>query len=134
MIKFNNVNLKTSSIKGKYPVNFENKLTLLLKKIKNRAEYEISDSHYYRSIDEHIANPEKSLYCRSIAFSISQDEANSAHHLLEVSMLHPSMMTEVKRPLAAGSKEDILKFLNSKESIKNIQEDILQMSEKLQIQ
>lgn len=134
MIKFNNVNLKTSSIKGKTPVNFENQLKQLLKKVKNRAEYEVSDTSYYRAINENLSNSSDKLHCRAIALTISQDESQAAQHLLEVSMLHPSMMIEVKRPLAAGSKKDILKFLNSKDSMKTLQQDIAKMSEKLEAQ
>lgn len=131
MIKFENIKLRTNSNKDKLSMSLEAKLTNLLKTIKTRAEYEITDSNFYRTINEHLINKDKSLHCKSIALSVLQDEQKPGCHLLEISMLHPAMMIEVKRPLAAGSKEDILKFLNDKNSVKSLLQDVSQMSDKL---
>lgn len=109
--------------------NFNSSLNKLLENITKRAEYEISDNHYYRKIDESFNN--SGLNCKGIAFSISQDSDKFGGHLLEVSMLHPSMKKEVSRPLAYGNKKDILDFLKKKESIKSIKEDLEGMVEDL---
>lgn len=132
MIKFNKIQHKTiNHLKGKLPVDFDNQLNNLLNKIKTRAEYEISDTHFYRTINEHFQNANKKLHCKSIAMNISQDEADKSQHILEISILHPSMTIENKRPLAAGNKKTILNFLNNSGSIELIKNDILQMSERL---
>lgn len=133
MIKFNKTEFtKSINFKRKLPVELEKRLYTLLSKFKNRAEYELCDTAYYRPINEAIQNNSKKIYGKSIALSISQDEANNAQHILEVSMLHPTMMLEVKRPLAYGDKKTIMNFLNNENSIKILKEDIKQMSEKLQ--
>ena len=71
------------------------------------------------------------MYCRAIAFNISKDAENKAKHTFEILMLHPTMQIEVKRPIIYGSKDDILKFLKDNNSLKQIMDDLTQMSEKL---
>ena len=132
MIKFNKTEIKKiNTLKRKLPVDFENQLNKLLKVLKTRAEYELSDTVYYRPVNEALQNTNKKLYCKSVALSIVQDETNKAQHLLEVSMLHPTMMIEVKRPLASGNKQTIMNFLNNESSLKLLKDDLNQMSEKL---
>ncbi len=132
MIKLNNLNLKPAKVKGKeLSISTENKLVQILKKMHERAELEIFDTSYYRTINEHLVNKDNQLCCKAIAFNISKDMDNKAKHKLEILMLHPTMNVEINRPLVYGSKEDILKFLADKNSVKQIMNDISQMSEKL---
>ena len=131
MIRLDNVKLKTNAAKDKISMSIEAKLTNILNSLKKRAEYEIKDNDFYRTINEHFINKDKNLCCKSVALSISQDEQRPAQHLLELSMLHPAMQIENKRPLAMGTKSDILKFLNDKNSVKTLLQDISQMSDKL---
>lgn len=132
MIKLNNVNLKPAKVKGKdLSMPTEKRLLQILKKMHDRAEYEVIDNAYYRTINEYIVNKDKQLFCSAIAFNISKDADNKAKHIFEISMLHPAMQIEVKRPLIYGSKDDILQFLNDKNSVKQIMDDISKMSEKL---
>lgn len=131
MIRFENINLRTNTAKGKLSMSIEAKLTNLVNSLKKRAEYEIKDNDFYRTINEHFINKDKNLCCKSVALSISQDEHKPAQHLLEISMLHPSMQIENKRPLVMGSKSDILKFLKDEKSVKILLQDISQMSDKL---
>lgn len=132
MIKLNKIQSnKTNSLRGKLTVDFEQQLSNMLNKIKKRAEFEISDTDFYRTINEAFQNSNKKLHCKSIALTISQDEADKAQHMLEISVLHPAMMIESKRPLAAGNKKTIIEFLNNENSIKLLKQDIAQMSENL---
>lgn len=132
MIKLNNLNLKPAKVKGKeLSISTEKKLVQILKKMHERAELEIFDTSYYRTINEHLVNKDNQLCCKAIAFNISKDMDNKAKHKLEILMLHPTMNIEINRPLVYGSKEDILKFLADKNSVKQIMNDISQMSEKL---
>lgn len=116
-----------------YKNNSVNKLNSSLDNVLNnivkRAEYEISDEHYYKKINETFNN--SGLDCKGIAFSISQDSDKFGGHLLEVSMLHPSMKKEVSRPLVYGNKKDIIEFLKNKNSLKTIKEDLDAMVEDL---
>ncbi|MBD5402732.1 hypothetical protein HDR58_08040 [bacterium] len=132
MIKFNNINLKkVNNLKGQFSMSIEDNLTDILKKVKQRAEYEISDTCFYRPINEHIQTKDSKIFGRSIAFTITQDETAANRHLLEVSILHPTMMIEIKRPIVVGSKDDIVKLLSQKNTAPNILKEITQMSEKL---
>lgn len=132
MIKLNNLNLKPAKVKGKeLSISTEKKLVQILKKMHERAELETFDTSYYRTINEHLVNKDNQLCCKAIAFNISKDMDNKAKHKLEILMLHPTMNVEINRPLVYGSKEDILKFLADKNSVKQIMNDISQMSEKL---
>lgn len=132
MIKFKNTEFgKVNNIKRKYSVDFEKQLNVLLNKFKTRTEYEMNNTSYYRPINEAMLNTNKKLFCKSIALSVSQDETNKAQHLLEVSMLHPAMLTEIKRPLAMGDKQTIMEYLNNKDTLKTLNNDLIQMSDKL---
>lgn len=131
MIKLLNIKTNKAKIVRLKPVNFQEKLEILVKTIKDRAGREILDNSYYREINVPMQNTDKNLYCRSLVLSISQDEKNKASHLLEVAMLHPAMMIENKRPIAMGNKAEILKALEDKNFIKNLSKDIAEMSDKL---
>ena len=131
MIKLLNIKTNKAKIIRLKPVNFKEKLEILVKTIKDRAGREILDNSYYREINVPMQNTDKNLYCRSLVLSISQDEKNKASHLLEVAMLHPAMMIENKRPIAMGNKAEILKALEEKNFIKNLSKDISEMSDKL---
>lgn len=131
MIKLLNIKTNKAKIIRLKPVNFKEKLEILVKTIKDRAGREILDNSYYREINVPMQNTDKNLYCRSLVLSISQDEKNKASHLLEVAMLHPAMMIENKRPIAMGNKAEILKALEDKNFIKNLSKDISEMSDKL---
>ncbi len=131
MIKLLKIKTNKAKIIRLKPVNFQEKLEILVKTIKDRAGREILDNSYYREINVPMQNTDKNLYCRSLVLSISQDEKNKASHLLEVAMLHPTMMIENKRPIAMGNKAKILKALEDKNFIKNLSKDISEMSDKL---
>lgn len=132
MIKFLNIRPHKAEIKRLKPVmNLKEQLETLVKTIKDRAGKEIYDNSYYREINVPVQNTDKNVYCRSLVLTISQDEKNKASHLLEVAMLHPTMMIENKRPLAMGNKAEILQALEDKNFMKNLSKDISEMSDKL---
>lgn len=133
MIKFNQVNIlkhSTNKITQKYMDNIKD-LETLLHKIKSRAEFEISDTHYYRPINEGLYSKNKKMPYKGAALTISQDETNKAQHMIEISLLHPTMATEIKRPLAMGNKKEIIEYLNDNNTLNNIRKDISEMSQKL---
>ena len=63
MIKFKPLNNTKViyTLKGKTSVNFDNQINNLLNKVKNRAEFEISDNNYYRTINEYFQNSDKKI-------------------------------------------------------------------------
>ena len=133
MIRFNQVSIlkrTTNKINKKYMDNIQD-LEALLHKIKSRAEFEISDTHYYRPINEGLYSKNKKLPYKGAALTISQDETNKAQHMIEISLLHPAMATEIKRPLAMGNRKEILEYLNNNNTLNNIKKDISEMSQKL---
>lgn len=132
MIKFLNIRPNKAKIVRLKPVmNFQEQLESLVKNLKTRAGNEIFDNSYYREINIPMQNTDKNIYCRSLALTISQDEKNKASHLLEVSILHPTMLIENKRPIAVGNKAEILQALEDKNFVKNLSKDISEMSDKL---
>lgn len=130
MIRLNN-KLELKNLKGQFSMDYSKKLKNLLDKFKKRAEYEVSDSHYYRPISEALLVQNKKLPYKSAALTISQDETNKTQHILEISLLHNSMVKEIKRPLVAGDKKEILQFLNDNNSLNILKNDISEMSQKL---
>lgn len=132
MIKFLNIKQHKAEVKRlKFVMKFQDQLNSLVKTVKDRARNEIFDNSYYREINVPIQNKDKNVYCRSLVLTISQDSKNKANHLLEVAMLHPTMMIENKRPIAMGNKAEILQVLENKDFITNLSKDISEMSEKL---
>lgn len=131
MIKLNSIKVNKTEQKGFRNVSFDKHLKEMVKKFTNRAEYEISDANFYRAINEPVQNTDKKLCCKSIVLSVSADKTEKSQHILEVAMLHPSMLVEITRPLAIGKKEDILKYLKSNDFFPQLRQEISEMSEKL---
>ena len=108
MIKFLNIKQHKAEVKRlKFVMKFQDQLDSLVKTVKDRARNEIFDNYYYREINVPIQNKDKSVYCRSLVLTISQDSKNKANHLLEVAMLHPTMMIENKKQLEKDLKNTI---------------------------
>ena len=99
----------------------------LVEDLYKSSEYTIADDRFYLPISKGIANNTKELDAKAIALTISQDKDKFNGHLLEVSMLLPTMK-EVKRPLAYGDSKTILDFLQNKDSIQVIRKDLLEMN------
>jgi len=103
----------------------------LILKLTDQAQNYIKKDEYYSQIDVGCQNNDSKYYAKGIAFSIQKDNSVKDKHLLWVSMLHPSMQVENSKPLAYGSKEEILKYLKDEKSIKQIEEKLDILSEEL---
>lgn len=116
--------------KGK---NLESKFNLkeLIKSLKEQAENYVKKDEYYSQIDVGCPNNDPKYYAKGIAFSIQKDTSATDKHMLRVSMLHPSMQIENSKPLAYGSKDEIVKYLKDEKSIKQIEEKLDILSEEL---
>ena len=91
------------------------------------AQYKMADDRFYQEISQSVINNTKELNAKAIAFTLSQDSDKFNGHLLEVSMLLPTMKV-IKRPLAYGDSRTILDFLKDKNSVQVIKKDLLAMS------
>lgn len=126
----NNV-LKVLKTQEKPKMNINESITNLINNIRKNAEAYVSDSQYYRSVDESIRNESEKLFCKSFGLSIEQTPDNSARHFLSLNVLHPQMRIQTSRTLAAGSKQEILDFLSKDDIQKLIKTNVSEMSEKL---
>ncbi len=128
MIKFGNTTiLPLNSPFRKNYADLNETIKSLIDDLYKNAQHKISDDRFYQAITQGIVNGTKELNAKGLAFTISQDSDKFNGHLLEVSMLLPSMK-EIKRPLAYGNSKKILDFLKDKESLKVIKKDLLEMS------
>lgn len=103
----------------------------LITKLTTQAQNYVKKDEYYSQIDVGCQNNDPKYYAKGIAFSIQKDNSETDKHLLWVSMLHPSMQVENSKPLAYGSKEEIIKYLEDEKSIKQIEEKLAKLSEEL---
>lgn len=126
----NNV-LKVLKTQEKPKMNINESITNLINNIRKNAEAYVSDSQYYRSVNESIRNESEKLFCKSFGLSIEQTPDNSARHFLSLNVLHPQMRIQTSRTLAAGSKQEILDFLSKDDIQKLIKTNVSEMSEKL---
>lgn len=126
----NNV-LKVLKTQEKPKMNINESITNLINNIRKNAEAYVSDSQYYRSVNESIRNESEKLFCKSFGLSIEQTPDNSARHFLSLNVLHPQMRIQTSRTLAAGSKQEILDFLSKDDIQKFIKTNVSEMSEKL---
>lgn len=126
----NNV-LKVLKTQEKPKMNINESITNLINNIRKNAEAYVSDSQYYRSVNESIRNESEKLFCKSFGLSIEQTPDNSARHFLSLNVLHPQMRIQTSRTLAAGSKQEILDFLSKDDIQKIIKTNVSEMSEKL---
>ena len=109
---------------------YTQKLEQMIKVFKSRVEAEARDYYsYYKDINVPIQNIEQETSAKAGALTLKFQEQGK--HLLEISVLHPSMEKEVKRPLKYGNQQEILDFLNNREFLPNIKTAIKEMSEKL---
>lgn len=125
IIKLNPIKEKDKKLEQKF------NLKELIKKLTIQAENYIKKSEYYSQIDIGCPNNDPRYYAKGIAFTIQKDNSVQDKHLLWVSMLHPSMEVENTKPLAYGSKEEIIKFLKDEKSLKQIEEKLNILSEEL---
>lgn len=125
LIKLNPINKKEKKVNQKF------NLKELIEELTAKAENYIKKDEYYSQIDVGCQNYDPKYYAKGIAFSIQKDTSAIDRHMLRVSMLHPSMQIEHSKPLAYGSKDEIIKYLKDKKSLEQIKEKLDTLSEEL---
>lgn len=134
MIKLNsktNEYMKIYKTQEKPKMNINESITKLVNNLKKNVEDYVSDSQYYRPVDESVRNDSEKLYCKAFGLSVEQTPDNLARHFLSLNMLHPKMRIQTSRTLAAGNKQEILEFLNGNDIAKMIKTNLSEMSENL---
>lgn len=123
--------MKVIKTQEKPKMDINNSISQLVNKVKNNAVNYVSDKNYYRSIDESIRNESDKLYCKAFGLSVEQTPDNKGRHFLTLNMLHPKMEIQTSRTLAAGNKQEIIEFLQSKDINTLIKNNLREMSENL---
>jgi len=100
-------------------VSLPEKIASSFKKLHDRAEREVTEYDYFKQVQENFKNPDKSLYVGDISLKISQPPkelgANyKTHRHLEATVYSPTKGQNVSRPLASGTKKEILEKLKEK--------------------
>lgn len=124
------ITIKLNPFYGKKS-NLSENIKHMLNEVLKHAKADVSDEKRYATVVENFANNDKSLNYKSLTFVISQDSDKSSGHMLEVVMPHPKKEIGIKRPLAYGSKEQIVSFLEKADSVKSVQKDIEEMNKEL---
>lgn len=90
------------------------KIDLMLKKLKARADFEMTDVGTFKPIVESITNHKPVIELGNISLSIkSTSNLNTAkERILEAAISTKSGEYKIEKNLAQGRREEILKFLN----------------------
>lgn len=113
-------------------MNLPESIKKIVKDIKSRAEYEISDAEYYRPIDVSARNEQSnSLKCKAFGLSIEQVPEQKNRHFLTLNVLSQGLSAQSSRTLAAGNKQEILNALKDEGLDKSIESNIYSMCENL---
>ncbi len=133
MIKlYRNKYMEVIRTQEKPKVDINESITNLVKNIKTNTQNYVSDTQYYRPVDESVRNDSEQLFCKAYSLSVEQTPDDAGRHFLSLNMLHPKMRIQTSRTLAAGNKEEILEFLNKKDINNIIKNNLSEMSENLQ--
>ena len=109
---------------------FTQKIEKMIKVFTERVEAEARDYYsYYKDINVPIQNIEQETGAKAGVLTLKFQEPGK--HLLEISVLHPSMEKEITRPLKYGNQQEILDFLDNAEFLSNIKTAIKEMADKM---
>lgn len=115
--------------KSKYKLSEQ--IKAMINQVLDTAKKDISEENKYPIIIKKFINNDKRMNYDSLSFAISQDSDKLTGHMLEVVMSHPNKDIGIKRPLAYGTKEQIIKFLEQSDSIKSVEKDVMEMNKEL---
>ena len=127
--KINNKNIRM--VPKKMEKKFSEELNNVISKMKERVSREIPDEGFFRNFAEDFENNDKNIFARAVSLNIEKDENVEGNALLLVSALHPSMNIDASSMLVCGSRDEILKFMNSENFSKKVLEEISKLSNSL---
>lgn len=107
------------------------KIDLMLKKVRGRAEFEMPDTGTFQPIIETIRNNKPGIEIGNVSLSIkSTSNLNSSkERLLEAAVSTKSGQYTLEEELVNGNREDILKYLKNEDFDENFKRYLMKCSD-----
>lgn len=136
-IHFNN-NVRQTGFKGvdmkkSDPPTIENKVAEAIEKLQKRAQYEVSDSDYFKPIEESFPNPEKDVPLSQVTLKIRPDSDKNAPNdrFFEVYAHTPGNASQGSHVIKIGTKQEILETLQNEDLAKKVAEKAKILAQRL---
>lgn len=109
----------------------KNEIEILLKKLKARAEIEMTEIGSFRPIQENIKNHKPVIEIGNISLNIrpTSNLNSSKERVLETSVSTKSGQYIIEKQLAEGNRDEILKYLNDKHFDENFKRFLMECSD-----
>lgn len=107
------------------------KIDLMLKKIKARAEFEMTDTGTFQPINEVFKNTKPVIELGDISLSIKSVSSlnNCKERILEVVVSTKSGQYTIEQPLIQGNREEIINYLKNKDFDENFKRFLMDCSD-----
>ncbi len=107
------------------------KIDLMLKKIKARAEFEMTDTGTFQPINEVFKNTKPVIELGDISLSIKSvsNLNNCKERILEVVVSTKSGQYTIEQPLIQGNREEIINYLKNKDFDENFKRFLMDCSD-----
>ncbi len=109
----------------------KNEIEILLKKVKTRAEIEMTEIGSFRPIKENIQNHKPVIEIGNVSLNIrpTSNLNSSKERILEASVSTKSGQYVIEKQLAEGNRDEILKYLNDKNFDENFKRFLMECSD-----
>lgn len=109
----------------------KNEIEILLKKVKSRAEVEMTEIGSFRPIQESIQNRKPVIEIGRISLHIkpTSNLNSSKERILEASVSTKSGQYVIEKQLAEGNRDEILGYLNNKDFDENFKRFLMECSD-----
>ncbi|HIS35108.1 TPA: hypothetical protein IAC10_00555 [Candidatus Scatousia excrementigallinarum] len=107
------------------------KIDLMLKKIKARADFEMTDTGTFQPIKEAVKNTKPVIELGDISLSIKSTSNlnNCKERILEAAVSTKSGQYTIEQPLIQGNREEIIKYLNDEKFDENFKRFLMDCSD-----
>lgn len=107
------------------------KIDLMLKKIKARAEFEMTDTGTFQPINEIFKNTKPVIELGNISLSIKSvsNLNNCKERILEAVVSTKSGQYTIEQPLIQGNREEIINYLKNKDFDENFKRFLMDCSD-----
>lgn len=103
----------------------------MLKKIKARADFEMTDTGTFQPIKEAVKNTKPVIELGDISLSIKSTSNlnNCKERILEAAVSTKSGQYTIEQPLIQGNREEIIKYLNDEKFDENFKRFLMDCSD-----
>lgn len=107
------------------------KIDLMLKKVKARAEFEMTDTGAFKPIVETVKNTKPVIELGDISLNLkpTSNLNNSKERVLEAAVSTKSGQYTIEQQLVQGNREDVLQFLKSEDFNENFKRFLMECSD-----